>query len=153
MESNHPSRWTTDLQSVPLPLRYKLPLVEVKGIEPLLAGCRPAVQPTRPNPHIGGDTGSRTQSACVTGKHHDTLDHATIFWGAMPVSIRRCLIHSQANCHCSNGSILVPSQGFEPWTHGLRDRCSCQTELRGHIGGDTRKLNRDIWLNRPPFYL
>lgn len=29
--------------------------------------------------------------------------------------------------------MMVPSQGFGPWTHGLRDRCST-AELRRHIG-------------------
>jgi hypothetical protein len=27
---------------------------------------------------------------------------------------------------------VVPAQGFEPWTIGLKDRCSNQAELRRH---------------------
>jgi hypothetical protein len=27
----------------------------------------------------------------------------------------------------------VPAQGFEPWTFGLKDRCSNQAELRRHV--------------------
>ena len=38
MESNHPSPKTTDLQSVPLPLRYNLPLAARRGFEPPLFG-------------------------------------------------------------------------------------------------------------------
>lgn len=34
--------------------RTKKSLVEVKGVEPLSAGCRPAMFPVTPHPHAGG---------------------------------------------------------------------------------------------------
>ena len=35
--------------------------------------------------------------------------------------------------NCCKYLVMVPSEGFEPATHGLKIRCSSQTELRGHI--------------------
>src|ERR1035437_5307809 len=35
--------------------------------------------------------------------------------------------------HAFEYKSLVPAQGFEPWTIGLKDRCSNLAELRRHV--------------------